>query len=192
MINGEWKDVIPLNYPKHLTNSSDPLSLDLYESLADCNSLLMYLALMNSWTLLVSPVLNASIACLTTYLIPCIDILSSSAVYASKIKELIGCGVTRTIISRYNENIRSQGAPCGMKGLLPDLCCTIEKLYFVISTYLSVNLGLQIILRRVNHLLHLLYTLWTLEDDLRMRGDTITNSMEEDEKVDIQIDRLGR
>lgn len=79
-----------------------------------------------------------------------------------------------------------------MKGLLPDLCCTIEKLYFVISTYLSVNLGLQIILRRVNHLLHLLYTLWTLEDDLRMRGDTITNSMEEDEKVDIQIDRLGR
>jgi hypothetical protein len=40
--------------------------------------------------------------------------------------------------------------------------------------------------------LHLLYTLWTLEDDLKMRGDTITNSMEEDEKVDIQIDRLDR
>jgi hypothetical protein len=79
-----------------------------------------------------------------------------------------------------------------MKDLLLDLCCTIEKIVFSMSTYLSVNLGLQIILRTVNHLLHLLYTLWTLEDDLRMRGDTITNSMEEDEKVDIQIDRLGR
>ena len=53
-----------------------------------------------------------------------------------------------------------------MKDLLLDLCCTIEKIVFSMSTCLSVNLSLIAKhLGRAHQLLHLLLHLLDLEDD---------------------------